>query len=228
VDLAPAGGDASGAATPAPYVSLLVGDTGVGMSPETQARAFEPFFTTKGVGRGSGLGLAVVHGIVEQSGARIELSSRLGHGTTFTILFPAVEDAVPSRAAAADERLGGFGVVLLVEDEEGVRKLARLILERQGYTVLEAASGEAALALLERHRGPLDLLVTDVVMPGIDGGEVADAVKRRFPAAGVLYLSGYTSDAVVRHGIQHHEVAFLQKPFSASSLAAKVRDVLMS
>jgi two-component system cell cycle sensor histidine kinase/response regulator CckA len=227
VDLDEAYAHAHPGAVPGPYVSLVVSDTGTGMSPEVQARAFEPFFTTKSVGRGSGLGLAVVHGIVEQSGARIELESEAGSGTTFTIHFPAVEDRTPPRPPAAGESLAGSGRILLVEDEEGVRKLARMILERQGYTVVEAASGEDALRLLDQDRGPLDLLVTDVVMPGIDGGDVAQAVTRRFPSAKVLYLSGYTSDAVVRYGIQHHEVAFLQKPFSATSLAAKVRDVLL-
>jgi CheY-like chemotaxis protein len=208
-------------------VSLIVTDTGTGMSPEVQARAFEPFFTTKGVGRGSGLGLAVVHGIAEQSAARIELDSTVGGGTTFTIHFPAVEDPLESRLAAMNDLLSGCGRVLLVEDEDGVRKLARMVLERHGYTVVEAANGEEALRLLALPGEPVDLLVTDVVMPGIDGGGVAEAVKQRFPAAKVLYLSGYTSDAVVRHGIQRHEVAFLQKPFSPAALAAKVRDVLL-
>jgi CheY-like chemotaxis protein len=227
VDLDDAYAQAHPGAVPGPYVSLVVSDTGTGMSPEVQARAFEPFFTTKGIGRGSGLGLAVVHGIVEQSGARIELASEVGAGTSFTIHFPAVEDAEPARPPAATDSLGGSAQILLVEDEEGVRKLARTILERKGYAVIEAASGEEALCLLEQHGGPIDLLVTDVVMPGIDGGGVAQAVTRRFPSAKVLYLSGYTSDAVVRYGILHHEVAFLQKPFSATSLAAKVRDVLL-
>jgi two-component system cell cycle sensor histidine kinase/response regulator CckA len=210
-----------------PYASMIVTDTGTGMSPDVQARAFEPFFTTKGVGRGSGLGLAVVHGIAEQSGARIELESQVGEGTTFTIHFPAVAEPVAARTPVRADSLRGSGTILLVEDEDGVRKLARMILERHGYEVLEAANGEEALRLLERHGGPLDLVVTDVVMPGLDGGDVAAAVKRRFPAVKVLFLSGYTSDAVVRHGILHHEVAFLQKPFSATSLATKVRDVLL-
>jgi two-component system, cell cycle sensor histidine kinase and response regulator CckA len=226
-DVDAADAEAHPGVAPGRYASLIVTDTGTGMTPDVQARVFEPFFTTKSVGRGSGLGLAVVHGIVEQSGARIELASQVGTGTTFTIHFPAIEDPMPARPAAATFALTGAGTILLVEDEEGVRKLARMILERNGYTVVEAANGEEALRLLERHESRLDLLVTDVVMPGIDGGEVAAAVKRRFPAAKVLYLSGYTSDAVVRYGIQHHEVAFLQKPFSATSLAAKVRDVLL-
>ena len=209
------------------YASMIVTDTGTGMTPDVQARAFDPFFTTKGVGRGSGLGLAVVHGIVEQSGARLDLVTRVGEGTTFTIHFPTVEESVTPRLPAHDHALNGSGTILLVEDEGGVRKLARVVLERQGYTVLEAANGEEALRLLDAHSGSLDLLVTDVVMPGLDGGELARAVKEQFPAAKVIYLSGYTSDAVVRHGIQFHEVAFLQKPFSVTSLAAKVRDVLL-
>jgi PAS domain S-box-containing protein len=208
------------------HAQLVISDTGVGMAPEVRARAFEPFFTTKGVGRGSGLGLAVVHGIVEQSGARIELDSEVGVGTTFRIAFPAVDEAVAERLPAPGELMIGTGRILLVEDEEGVRRLARLILERQGYAVLEASSGEEALWMIEHFAGPLDLVVTDVVMPGIDGRAVAAAVQARFAAAKVLFLSGYTSDAVVRHGILHHDVAFLQKPFSAESLAQKVRDVL--
>ena len=227
IDLDAAYATAHPGTVPGPYASMIVTDTGTGMSADVQARAFEPFFTTKGVGRGSGLGLSVVHGIAEQSGARIELASEVGEGTTFTIHFPAVAEPVAVRTPAPAESLRGSGTILLVEDEDGVRKLARMILERHGYAVLDCAHGEEALRLLERYAGPLDLIVTDVVMPGLDGGDVAKAVKRRFPAAKVLFLSGYTSDAVVRHGILHHEVAFLQKPFSAASLATKVRDVLL-
>jgi PAS domain S-box-containing protein len=205
---------------------LVVADTGAGMTPEVQARAFEPFFTTKSVGRGSGLGLAVVHGIVEQSGGRIALRSEPGAGTTFSIVFPGVDEPVAAAPPPGPESLAGSGTILLVEDEDGVRRLARTILERHGYRVVEAGSGEEAVRLLSRYAGPLDLVVTDVVMPGLDGRDVADAVRARFPAARVLYLSGYTSDAVVRHGILHHEVAFLQKPFSAAGLATKVREVL--
>ena len=227
IDLDAAYATAHPGTVPGPYASMVVTDTGTGMSADVQARAFEPFFTTKGVGRGSGLGLSVVHGIAEQSGARIELASEVGEGTTFTIHFPAVAEPVAVRTPAPAESLRGSGTILLVEDEDGVRKLARMILERHGYAVLDCAHGEEALRLLERYAGPLDSIVTDVVMPGLDGGDVAKAVKRRFPAAKVLFLSGYTSDAVVRHGILHHEVAFLQKPFSAASLATKVRDVLL-
>jgi two-component system cell cycle sensor histidine kinase/response regulator CckA len=205
---------------------LIIRDTGTGMTPEVRERAFEPFFTTKSVGRGSGLGLAVVHGIVEQSGARIDLESEPGAGTTFVIAFPAVDAPVPAAPVSIGTAPVGSETILLVEDEDGVRRLARTILEQQGYRVVEAASGEDAVRLMDRYTGPLDLVVTDVVMPGIDGRDVADAVRAQFPSAKVLYLSGYTSDAVVRHGILHHEVAFLQKPFSAAGLAAKVREVL--
>jgi PAS domain S-box-containing protein len=219
-------------AHPGPHTLLAVTDTGTGMTAEVQARAFEPFFTTKGVGRGSGLGLAVVHGIVEQTGGRIELYSEPGIGTSFKIYFPSVVDAPPKKSSRPGGvpvagALHGSGTILLVEDEDQVRRLARLILEKHGYKVFEARSGEDAIRVIDLYSGPLDLLVTDVVMPGIDGRDVARAVKAQFPKAKVLYLSGYTSDAVVRHGILHHEVAFLQKPFSATSLAAKVRDVLL-
>jgi CheY-like chemotaxis protein len=216
-----------------PHTLLAVTDTGTGMSPEVQARAFEPFYTTKGVGRGSGLGLAVVHGIVEQTGGRIELYSEPSVGTSFKIYFPAMVERPthPSRPrgmpVATASPVQGTGTILLVEDEDQVRRLARLILEKHGYRVFEASNGEDAIRIIDLYSGRLDLLVTDVVMPGIDGRDVARAVKAQFPKVKVLYLSGYTSDAVVRHGILHHEVAFLQKPFSAASLAAKVRDVLL-
>jgi PAS domain S-box-containing protein len=210
------------------YVMLAVTDNGCGMSPEVQARAFEPFFTTKSPGHGTGLGLAVVHGIVEQSGARVAIYSELGRGTCFKIYFPAADEAAPLDSAAQERApaLDGTGTVLVVEDEEGVRRLIRLILESHGYRVMDAANGRSALDLLDAHSGPLDLVVTDVVMPGLDGAALARAIAGRFPAVRVLYISGYTGDTVVKHGILKHEVDFLQKPFSGSALAAKVRDVL--
>ncbi|MDY3560425.1 PAS domain S-box protein [Gemmata sp. JC673] len=209
------------------YVSLAVRDTGCGMSNEVKARLFEPFFTTKGPGRGTGLGLAVVHGIVKQAGGHIWAESVPGAGTTFHILFPeAPAPGGPGESAAVEALRPGTETVLLVEDEDAVRSLCCLVLEAQGYTVLPAADGRAALAAIARHRGRIHLLVTDVVMPEMSGRALADAVRTLQPDARVLFISGYTDDAVVRHGVRGEADAFLQKPFTPLGLARKVRAVL--
>ncbi|HEY0793425.1 MAG TPA: PAS domain-containing protein [Chthoniobacterales bacterium] len=212
---------------PAHYVRLTVTDSGHGMTPEVQARVFEPFFTTKAEGRGTGLGLSVVHGIVQQSGGHVSVCSRPGAGTTFHIDLPAVPGTAESPVPNAPSNLpGGHETVLLVEDEAAVRNVTTRMLECLGYRVLEAANGEEAVPLFEARRADINLLMTDVVMPGLGGRGLAEALWARDAGLKVLFHSGYTDDTVVRGGILAAEVAFLQKPFTLEALARKVRDVL--
>ena len=213
---------------PGPYVRLTVSDTGIGMSPDIQARVFEPFFTTKGVGKGTGLGLAVVDGIVRQNKGHVEIVSQVGKGTTFHIYFPKASVEIEAPRAADDTAKVGQGreTILLVEDDDMVRAIARRALEPRGYTILEAANGEAALAALAAHNGDVDLLLTDVVMPDMSGRQLAEVLQGRYPALRVLYTSGYTDDAVLRHGIQRADVAFLAKPYTPGTLRQRVRQVL--
>lgn len=210
------------------YVLLAVSDTGCGMPAEVKARLFEPFFTTKELGKGTGLGLAVVHGVVKQAGGHIEVQSEVGVGTTFKVYLPWNDEPVRSGKTESQLRAAprGTETILLVEDEDAVRALTRHILAASGYKVLEAGDGETALRLAKTYAGPIHLLVTDVIMPGLGGPVLADQFAALHPEARVLYLSGYTDDAVVRHGILHEEVEFLQKPFSPLVLAGKVREVL--
>ena len=213
---------------PGRYAALAVRDTGVGMDAEVQEHIFEPFFTTKETGKGTGLGLATVLGIVEQSGGAIQCQSELGMGTTFSILLPALAEAAqpgarpPAGLAAAP---GGTESILLVEDEDAVRALVRTILETRGYAVIEAPNGRAGLKLCETHAGKIDLLVTDVVMPEMGGREFAVAAVKLRPGLKVVFVSGHTQDVILKEGIQHGE-AFLQKPFDPMQLAQKVRDTL--
>ena len=216
-------------AKPGKFVQLAISDTGFGMTPEIQARIFEPFFTTKGVGKGTGLGLAVVYGIIKQSGGYIEVYSEPNHGTTFKLYFPAAEeDVAASRAADPFATMVPHGTetVLLVEDEEGVRGIALLALQTHGYKVLTAIDGKDGLRVAGKHQGSIDLLVTDVVMPGKSGRELAESLRPAFPNMKTLFMSGYTDDAVIRHGLVQEQMAFLQKPFSPLALARKVRVVL--
>ncbi len=212
---------------PGRFALLMVTDTGHGMTEQIKAQVFEPFFTTKEQGKGTGLGLATVFGIVKQSNAHISVDSEVGVGTTFKILFPAV-DASPTRntVSGAIDLRPGTETILLVEDEEGVRKIARISLETQGYKVLEAASGTDAIQRATQHSGPIHLVITDVVMPEMGGGKLAEVLRSRHPGLKVLFMSGYTDDAVIRHGVMGGTDAFLQKPFTPLGLAKKVRAML--
>ena len=229
VDVAEGKGDA--AAVPVvesvAYVLLVVSDTGTGMDAETKARMFEPFFTTKPKGQGTGLGLATVYGIVKQSGGYVWVDSEPGHGTTFKIYLPRVDADVDPQPASPDiRRLNGSETVLLVEDQDQVRELTKRLLEVRGYRVLVAASGPEALQLAEGHTGQIQLLVTDVVMPGMSGREVGLLLAPTHRDMRVLYLSGYPDPSVVDQGVLAPGTPFLQKPFTSEGLARKVREVL--
>jgi signal transduction histidine kinase/CheY-like chemotaxis protein len=213
---------------PGEYVVLSVSDTGHGMDKETQLRIFEPFFTTKEKGKGTGLGLSTVYGIIKQSGGYVLVESELQRGTTFRIYLPRVEDALEpiNATGASSSQNGGSETVLLVEDEESVRQLVRETLESKGYKVLEADHGESALHIVSRHSGKIDMLITDVVMPGMSGRELSAQLCSSYPHTKVLYLSGYTEDAIAHEGVLESGTAFLQKPFTLQMLARKVREVL--
>ncbi len=210
------------------YVMLRVSDTGAGMDRETQRRIFEPFFTTKEMGKGTGLGLATVYGIVKQLGGHIWVYSEVGHGTTFKIYFPRVDGPADTGAVSypAAAPAGAGETVLLVEDEDSVRSIARATLGRYGYHVLEARDGDEALGLSDAFDHTIDLVVTDVVMPRMSGRELVERLDRRRPGIRVLYMSGYTEDAVLRHGARSHGIALLEKPFTPAELARRVRQAI--
>jgi signal transduction histidine kinase/CheY-like chemotaxis protein len=215
-------------ARPGQYVMMAVSDTGIGMDAATQARVFEPFYTTKEQGKGTGLGLSIVYGIVKQNAGGIMVYSELSHGTVFKIYIPAVEAPVSAGPADFEDREAGppKAAILLVEDEDQVRKLARAFLERRGYRVVEAASGPEALKMLQDYAGHIDLLLTDMVMPQMNGAALAERVRTLRPEIRILFMSGYTEGGVESHGLLAGESLFLQKPFSASTLDQKVREAL--
>jgi CheY-like chemotaxis protein len=209
-------------------VRIAVSDTGHAIDPKVLPHIYEPFFTTKEPGKGTGLGLSTVYGIVKQSGGFIRVSSEIGHGTTFEIYLPQIDEEAGAGTPAPPiaEPARGSETVLVVEDDEAVRKFTCAALRRLGYQVLEAVNAGEALLACERRREPISLLVTDVVMPHMSGPQLAARLQGVQPTMRVLYTSGYTDDAVVRHGLLDQSMAFLQKPFAASALGRKVRDVL--
>ena len=217
-------------ATPGEYVQLTITDSGIGMDRDTLSHIFEPFFTTKGPGKGTGLGLSTVYGIVSQSGGQVHAFSEPDHGTVIKVLLPRVhtpEDRRPANSAdGASSR--GTETILLVEDEAAVRALSSRVLRKYGYTVIEAPGGEEAIDLARQHGGTIDLLVTDVVMPGMSGREVADRIRSSRPETQILFTSGYTPDTILQHRVLTPDTPFLPKPFTPAILAAKVRDVLDS
>jgi CheY-like chemotaxis protein len=216
------------AVVPGEYVMVAVSDTGEGMNPDVLAHVFEPFFTTKPIGKGTGLGLATVYGIVKQNHGNVWVYSEPGRGATFKIYFPALsrEAARESPVAATPATPVGTETVLVVEDDARLRLLVRKSLERFGYTVLPTGNGADALKVAAAHTGSIELLLTDVVMPGMNGTALAREFAHVRPAAKVLFCSGYTENAIVHHGVLDAGIAFLQKPYSPLALAQKVREVL--
>ncbi|MBI3603555.1 MAG: response regulator [Nitrospirae bacterium] len=217
------------AAQPGAYVMLAISDTGHGMDAETQARLFEPFFTTKEKGKGTGLGLSTVYGIIKQSGGSIWVYSELGRGTTFKIYLPRVTDILdmlPLASVSGGDVVRGTETILLVEDEHSVRALAREALEEAGFKVLEAGHGTEAIEISGRYQGTIHLLITDVVMPEMGGRVMADRLASQRPTMKVLYISGYTDNAIVHQGVLDAGTAFLPKPFSPDALVRRVRQEL--
>jgi CheY-like chemotaxis protein len=215
-----------GSVPPGDYVLLTVRDTGSGMDRSVLEHLFEPFFTTKELGKGTGLGLATVHGIIRQSGGHVSVESAPENGSTFSFFLPRVEEEATANYQKSEHAPRGVETLLLVEDEAGVREVTRRILTGLGYNVLVASSGPEAIELVMKYHGPLHLLVTDVVMPGMGGNDLARRLRELRTDLKVLFVSGYTDDSVLSQGVFHEKVNFLQKPHSPRVLAAKVRSIL--
>jgi two-component system cell cycle sensor histidine kinase/response regulator CckA len=221
-------------AKPGDHVLLSISDTGIGMDEDVKVHLFEPFFTTKSQGEGTGLGLATVFGIVKHGGGHIQVTSEVDQGTAFNIYLPRVQSPAPGELRRDPRRdlhalpmeRGGTETVLVVEDERAVRDQAVLVLDSYGYHVLDAAGGEEALELSRSHEGPIDLLLTDVIMPGMNGRDLADLLQPERPETRVLYMSGYTGDVIANHGVLAGTASFLPKPFTLEDLLRKVRQVL--
>ena len=215
-------------APPGRYVVLSVSDTGCGMDQATRERVFEPFFTTKGPGKGTGLGLATVYGIVKQAGGHIHVFSEPGQGSTFEICLPAAEAPSPEEAEtrATETPAGAHETILLCEDDQPVRELLAQLLRSAGYTVLVAAEAKEALALAEHHEGPIDLLVTDVIMPHMNGRALAETLQAERPGFATLFISGYPSNVMGQHGAPIEDAELLEKPFTRERLLSRIRQVL--
>jgi two-component system, cell cycle sensor histidine kinase and response regulator CckA len=208
-------------------VRLRVRDTGTGMDEDTQQHLFEPFFTTKPQGRGTGMGLAMIYGIVQQSHGFIEIESTVGQGSAFSVYLPRSDGTTDTQPAALNVRSTfGSETILVVEDEEVLRNLVRDVLRTHGYALLVAGTGEEALAIAERHEGPIDLVMSDIVLPGMSGLELVDRMAKARPRAKVLLMSGYADETIARHGVLDPAVPFLQKPFQLHDLTHRVREVL--
>jgi CheY-like chemotaxis protein len=209
-------------------VMFSVSDTGMGMSAETLIHIFEPFFTTKELGKGTGLGLATVYGVVKQSGGYICVDSVIGHGSSFKVYLPLIEELVhaPEAAAPATDSFRGSETVLVVEDADALRKLSVTLLEEHGYQVLSAANGAAALELAQQDNRSIDLLLTDVIMPGLGGHALAGRMEALRPGLKVLYMSGYTDSSIAQHGVLEAGISLLHKPFTEEELVRKIREVL--
>jgi two-component system cell cycle sensor histidine kinase/response regulator CckA len=211
---------------PGAYAVLCVTDTGHGMGPDTLSRLFEPFYTTKPIGKGTGLGLATVYGIVKQSGGYVWAYSELGQGTTFKVYLPLDSESAPTTTTPAALIQASGETILLVEDEPAVRHMTSRVLQEYGYGVTEASGGHQALGILERSDGGIDLLITDVIMSGMDGPELARRAAELVPELPVLFISGYTDDEMVRRGLLQAGQPFLQKPFTPEALASEVAELL--
>jgi CheY-like chemotaxis protein len=215
------------ALAPGEYVRLSVSDTGCGMTEDVKARVFEPFFTTKSEGRGTGLGLATVYGIVDHAGGTIAIDTAPGAGSTFRVYLPAAQEAETSQTGAvAHVQASGTGTVLLVEDEQAVAAVVAIGLRKAGYAVLQASDARQALAIASARPGQIDVLLTDVVLPGMNGRELSDRIVQFQRQIRVLFMSGYSDDAVLQRGVKASSVAFIQKPFSVDALTARLREIL--